>query len=43
MVTFYFSADIMITLFANKKDRSKQFAVLGVGVVVTLLLAYLSL
>ncbi|MFH5364279.1 hypothetical protein [Campylobacter jejuni] len=34
---------LMITLFANKKDRSKQFAVLGVGVVVTLLLAYLSL
>lgn len=34
---------LMITLFANKKDRSKQFAVLGMGIIVTLLLAYLSL
>lgn len=34
---------LMITLFASKKDRSKQFAVLALGFLVTLTLAYLSL
>ncbi len=34
---------LMITLFANKKDRKKQFMVLGIGFIVTILLAYLSL
>lgn len=38
-----YTSGLMIALFANKKDRSKQFAVLGMGVIVTLLLAYLSL
>ena len=34
---------LMITLFASKKDRNKQFIVLGIGLFVTLLLAYFSL
>lgn len=34
---------LMITLFANKKDRKKQFMVLGIGFIVTIFLAYLSL
>ncbi|HEB9311946.1 TPA: hypothetical protein RZK28_001399 [Campylobacter coli] len=34
---------LIITLFASKKDRQKQLATLGVGVVITIFLAYLSL
>ncbi len=34
---------LIITLFASKKDRQKQLATLGAGVVITILLAYLSL
>ncbi len=34
---------LIITLFASKKDRQKQLATLGAGVVITIFLAYLSL
>lgn len=34
---------LIITLFASKKDRQKQLATLGAGIVITILLAYLSL
>ncbi|TKX31666.1 hypothetical protein [Campylobacter aviculae] len=34
---------IAITLFANKKDRKKQFLILGMGFFVTIILAYFSL
>ncbi|MFQ6342673.1 hypothetical protein [Campylobacter sp. VTCC 70190] len=34
---------LMITLFANKKDRNKQYLVLASGFIITLLLAYFSL
>ncbi len=34
---------LIITLFASKKDRQKQLATLGAGIIITILLAYLSL
>lgn len=34
---------LMMTLFANKKDRKKQFTTLALGFIITVLLAYLSL
>lgn len=34
---------LIITLFTSKKDRQKQLATLGAGIIITILLAYLSL
>ena len=42
LLMLYFSG-LMITLFASKKDRNKQYFVLGTGFLITILLAYLSL
>ena len=33
----------MITFFASKKDRAKQLTTFAIGLLVTILLAYLSL
>ena len=34
---------LMITFFASKKDRAKQLTTFAIGLLVTILLAYLSL